>query len=182
MNDDFDDSDDSDNDDERATAPISAAKEGKKSVLPKQSTAVMKAWLFQHLMVRVRRWHAPIRCPTFNFQHPYPSEEEKREICHQTGLSLQQVNNWFINARRRILQPIAATGHSATPPPNKTVRRLSPPPPPPPPPPLTSTTRTERFWSENLHNFYPMHGETIWTGKETFHDASLFRSLHRRAR
>ena len=39
-------------------------------------------------------------------QHPYPSEDEKREMAHQTNLSLLQVNNWFINARRRILQPM----------------------------------------------------------------------------
>jgi len=39
-------------------------------------------------------------------QHPYPTEDEKREIAAQTNLSMLQVNNWFINARRRILQPM----------------------------------------------------------------------------
>ena len=39
-------------------------------------------------------------------QHPYPTEDEKRQIAGQTNLTLLQVNNWFINARRRILQPM----------------------------------------------------------------------------
>lgn len=39
-------------------------------------------------------------------QNPYPKEDEKREIAAQTNLTLLQVNNWFINARRRILQPM----------------------------------------------------------------------------
>lgn len=42
----------------------------------------------------------------FFFQHPYPTEDEKRHIAAQTNLTLLQVNNWFINARRRILQPM----------------------------------------------------------------------------
>lgn len=60
----------------------------KRGVLPKQATSVMRSWLFQHLV------------------HPYPTEDEKRNIAAQTNLTLLQVNNWFINARRRILQPM----------------------------------------------------------------------------
>ncbi|NWQ83898.1 PKNX2 protein, partial [Columbina picui] len=46
-------------------------------------------------------------CPiSLLFQHPYPTEDEKRQIAAQTNLTLLQVNNWFINARRRILQPM----------------------------------------------------------------------------
>ncbi|XP_042530824.1 homeobox protein PKNOX2 isoform X2 [Dipodomys merriami] len=46
--------------------------------------------------------------PSINLhsQHPYPTEDEKRQIAAQTNLTLLQVNNWFINARRRILQPM----------------------------------------------------------------------------
>ncbi|CAH8443628.1 unnamed protein product [Dicrocoelium dendriticum] len=60
----------------------------KRGVLPKRATQIMKQWLFQHLV------------------HPYPTEDEKRLIANQTNLTLLQVNNWFINARRRILQPM----------------------------------------------------------------------------
>nr|CAH8832492.1 unnamed protein product [Trichobilharzia regenti] len=60
----------------------------KRGVLPKRATQIMKQWLFQHLV------------------HPYPTEDEKRQIASQTNLTLLQVNNWFINARRRILQPM----------------------------------------------------------------------------
>jgi len=60
---------------------------GKRGVLPKQATEILKSWLFQHLV------------------HPYPTEDEKRLLMDQTHLSVLQINNWFINARRRILQP-----------------------------------------------------------------------------
>ena len=60
----------------------------KRSNLPRPAVDILKTWLFQHLV------------------HPYPSEEEKRMLAQQTNLNLTQVNNWFINARRRILQPM----------------------------------------------------------------------------
>jgi len=56
--------------------------------LPKASTNLLKKWLFDHLF------------------HPYPTEEEKSALSLQTGLTLNQISNWFINARRRILQPM----------------------------------------------------------------------------
>lgn len=49
---------------------------------------------------------------TLSFQHPYPTEDEKRAIASQTNLTLLQVNNWFINARRRILQPMLDTANA----------------------------------------------------------------------
>lgn len=38
-------------------------------------------------------------------ENPYPTEDEKQILMQQTNLNLKQVNNWFINARRRILKP-----------------------------------------------------------------------------
>jgi len=53
--------------------------------LPKATTALLKEWLSQHK------------------KHPYPTEEEKHHLASETNLSLQQISNWFINARRRHL-------------------------------------------------------------------------------
>ncbi|KAJ7719776.1 hypothetical protein B0H14DRAFT_2545489 [Mycena olivaceomarginata] len=55
--------------------------------LPKETTDFLKAWLHSHAA------------------HPYPSEIEKKQMCHATGLSMSQVSNWMINGRRRILGP-----------------------------------------------------------------------------
>uniref|UniRef100_A0A673YGZ6 PBX/knotted 1 homeobox 1 n=2 Tax=Salmo trutta TaxID=8032 RepID=A0A673YGZ6_SALTR len=89
----------------------------KRGVLPKQATNVMRSWLFQHI------------------GHPYPTEDEKKQIATQTNLSLLQVNNWFINARRRILQPMLDASSSETP---KTKKK------PPPNRPL------QRFWPDSI--------------------------------
>ncbi|ETN39642.1 uncharacterized protein HMPREF1541_05868 [Cyphellophora europaea CBS 101466] len=51
--------------------------------LPRQTTDLLKSWLLQHI------------------DHPYPTEEEKQYLMSQTGLNLNQISNWFINARRR---------------------------------------------------------------------------------
>ncbi|KAI1692711.1 homeobox KN domain-containing protein [Ditylenchus destructor] len=56
--------------------------------LSKEAITKFKSWLFH------------------NLQHPYPSEEQKKQLASETGLTNIQVNNWFINARRRIVQPM----------------------------------------------------------------------------
>ncbi|CAG8509408.1 26575_t:CDS:2 [Gigaspora margarita] len=53
--------------------------------LPKATTALLKDWLARHK------------------KHPYPTEEEKQGLAKKTALNLQQISNWFINARRRHL-------------------------------------------------------------------------------
>ncbi|KAJ3591347.1 hypothetical protein NHX12_009292 [Muraenolepis orangiensis] len=50
----------------------------KRGIFPKVATNIMRAWLFQHL------------------SHPYPSEEQKKQLSQDTGLTILQVNNWSV--------------------------------------------------------------------------------------
>lgn len=59
---------------------------------PRDSTKVLKEWLFK------------------NSNNPYPSEATKNELMAESGLTLLQLNNWFINARRRLLIKKRANG------------------------------------------------------------------------
>ncbi|KAL2830364.1 hypothetical protein BJY01DRAFT_254682 [Aspergillus pseudoustus] len=36
-----------------------------------------------------------------NLDHPYPTKAEKAELANETGMTRTQINNWFLNARRR---------------------------------------------------------------------------------
>ncbi|TPX12084.1 uncharacterized protein E0L32_007199 [Thyridium curvatum] len=53
--------------------------------LPKETTDKLRAWFVAHL------------------HHPYPTEDEKQDLMRRTGLQMNQISNWFINARRRQL-------------------------------------------------------------------------------
>ncbi|KAF9554341.1 hypothetical protein CPC08DRAFT_712973 [Agrocybe pediades] len=81
----------------------------KRGKTPKEITDFLEAWLHRHS------------------DHPYPSEEEKNQLCHATGLSMSQLSNWMINARRRILAPAhsAASGPTTTTAPFPPSRRAS---------------------------------------------------------
>lgn len=59
------------------------------------TVAVCRAWLFAHS------------------DKPYPTAEEKYHLCQATGLSLTQLNDWFVNARRRYLHPRPSTATPA---------------------------------------------------------------------
>ncbi|KAK2660597.1 hypothetical protein Ddye_007130 [Dipteronia dyeriana] len=56
--------------------------------LPESSVSILRAWLFEH------------------FLHPYPNDSEKMMLAKETGLSRNQVANWFINARVRLWKPM----------------------------------------------------------------------------
>ncbi|GMF10623.1 unnamed protein product [Phytophthora lilii] len=60
----------------------------KRSSLSKLSKQLMHDW-FEH-----------------NLHHPYPTEEEKEWLAQQGGITLEQVNNWFINTRGRKWKPM----------------------------------------------------------------------------
>ncbi|XP_057834827.1 homeobox protein knotted-1-like 13 isoform X2 [Cryptomeria japonica] len=51
--------------------------------LPGDTTSLLKAWWQSH-----SKW-------------PYPTEDEKARLVQETGLQLKQINNWFINQRKR---------------------------------------------------------------------------------
>lgn len=57
----------------------------RRSTLSKEAVATLRSWLWEH------RFNA------------YPTEAEKRKLCEQCGLTMVQLCNWFINARRRTL-------------------------------------------------------------------------------
>jgi len=57
-------------------------KSGRKT-WPTKSTIVLKNWLTDH------------------FNNPYPNYEEKVKLVEETGLTINQVHNWFTNARSR---------------------------------------------------------------------------------
>ncbi|KAA8550366.1 hypothetical protein F0562_002050 [Nyssa sinensis] len=61
--------------------------------LPERSVAILRAWLFDH------------------FLHPYPTDTDKHMLAGQTGLSRNQVSNWFINARVRVWKPMVEEIH-----------------------------------------------------------------------
>ncbi|KAG5292590.1 homeobox transcription factor AhpA [Histoplasma ohiense] len=67
------------------TEPIDSKNKKRRGNLPKSVTDVLRAWFHEHL------------------DHPYPSEEDKQMFISRTGLTISQISNWFINARRRQL-------------------------------------------------------------------------------
>jgi hypothetical protein len=49
----------------------------------KETTDYLNAWLHRHS------------------EYPYPSEDEKMQLCHATGLSRTQLSGWMVNVSQK---------------------------------------------------------------------------------
>ncbi|CAM0875024.1 unnamed protein product [Alopecurus aequalis] len=63
------------------------SKKKKKGKLPKDARQQLLSWWEMH------------------YKWPYPSESQKVMLAESTGLDLKQINNWFINQRKRHWKP-----------------------------------------------------------------------------
>ncbi|MQM12871.1 hypothetical protein Taro_045790 [Colocasia esculenta] len=63
------------------------SKKKKKGKLPKSARQTLLDW-----------WHA-------HYKWPYPTEADKVALAEATGLNQKQINNWFINQRKRHWKP-----------------------------------------------------------------------------
>ncbi|GMN45925.1 hypothetical protein TIFTF001_015113 [Ficus carica] len=63
------------------------SKKKKKGKLPKEARQILLDWWTRH-----SRW-------------PYPTEADKIALSELTGLDQKQINNWFINQRKRHWKP-----------------------------------------------------------------------------
>ena len=70
-------------------------KRRKKGKLPAGATSALKAWWRERL-----EW-------------PYPTDEDKKALGEETGLDATQINNWFINQRKRHWHKLFARGEQA---------------------------------------------------------------------
>lgn len=62
--------------------------EKRKSNFDQKQLYILKTWIEKHV------------------NHPYPSISEKEHLIRDSGLTIHQLNNWFINARRRLVPRI----------------------------------------------------------------------------
>ncbi|KAK3149481.1 hypothetical protein QOZ80_3AG0217970 [Eleusine coracana subsp. coracana] len=69
------------------------SKKKKKGKLPKEARQQLLSWWELH------------------YKWPYPSETQKVALAESTGLDLKQINNWFINQRKRHWKPSEEMHH-----------------------------------------------------------------------
>jgi hypothetical protein len=76
---------------EQVTGEDSDEEERKhKPMMNRHAQDILTAWLKTHL------------------EHPYPDDDEKDELLARTGITVLQMNNWFVNARRRAIHRLRA--------------------------------------------------------------------------
>ncbi|ONK81218.1 uncharacterized protein A4U43_C01F26640 [Asparagus officinalis] len=63
------------------------SKKKKKGKLPKEARQILLEWWTSH------------------YKWPYPTEADKIALAESTGLDQKQINNWFINQRKRHWKP-----------------------------------------------------------------------------
>ena len=59
-----------------SSSTSSSAGQKRRGKLPKEVTETLRTWLLDHVT------------------HPYPTEDEKRQLCEQTNLNMSQISNW----------------------------------------------------------------------------------------
>ncbi|KAG5050739.1 hypothetical protein AAZX31_02G034800 [Glycine max] len=69
------------------TLKLEFSKKKKKGKLPKEARQALLQW-----------WNV-------HYKWPYPTEADKIELAKSTGLDQKQINNWFINQRKRHWKP-----------------------------------------------------------------------------
>ncbi|XP_004489802.1 homeobox protein knotted-1-like 6 [Cicer arietinum] len=69
------------------TLKLEFSKKKKKGKLPKEARQTLLQW-----------WNV-------HYKWPYPTEADKIELAKSTGLDQKQINNWFINQRKRHWKP-----------------------------------------------------------------------------
>ncbi|KAJ7953583.1 Knotted-1 homeobox protein [Quillaja saponaria] len=77
-----------------STLKLEFSKKRKKGKLPKEARQTLLEW-----------WNV-------HYKWPYPTEADKIELAKSTGLDQKQINNWFINQRKRHWKPTENTQFS----------------------------------------------------------------------
>ncbi|XP_022159301.1 homeobox protein knotted-1-like 4 [Momordica charantia] len=70
-----------------STLKLEFSKKKKKGKLPKEARQILFEWWSVH------------------YKWPYPTEADKVALAERTGLDQKQINNWFINQRKRHWKP-----------------------------------------------------------------------------